>query len=179
MQAAGNLAACIFLSPHNPSIMIYFLWSLLNLGALIWFLFISFSVLKTVRENMGILSAVIFIVCCLSFIKFSVSNKQSELAKNPEAKDQVIVMQNLKNELFFNLDLLYADGNDTVKTDGSYATTIKSGFVIGHEWFPTRTKVLLKDGSRQFEADGIHEWRFLGLTLHSAPETYKGTIDIK
>jgi len=159
--------------------MIYFLWSLLNLGALVWFLFIAFSVLKPVRENLGTLSAVIFVVCCLSFIKASVSNKQPELAKDPDVKEENVEMQNLDSKMFFNLDLLYFDGKDLLDTTALSATTIKSGFVIGHEWFPTRTKVFTTSGSRQFEADGIHEWRFLGLTLHSAPESFKGTITIK
>jgi len=159
--------------------MIYFLWSLLNLGALVWFLFIAFSVLKPVRENLGTLSAVIFVVCCLSFIKTSVSNRQPELAKDPDVKDQIVAMQNLDNEMFFNLDLLFVDTTDTLNGHGLHATTIKSGFVIGHEWFPTRTNVFTENGTRQYEADGIHEWRFLGLTLHSSSESFKGTIAIK
>jgi len=159
--------------------MIYFLWSLLNLGALVWFLFISFSVLKSIRENLGTLSVVIFVICCLSFIKASVSNKQSELVRDSDEKNQAISMENLDNKIFFNLDLLYAHGRDTLNSDDTYATTIKSGFVIGHEWFPTRTKVFSKDGLKHYEADGIHEWRFLGLTLHSASESFKGTIKIK
>lgn len=158
--------------------MIYFLWSLLNLGALVWFLFISFSVLKSIRENLGTLSAAIFVVCCLSFIKTSVTNRQSDLGKTTDANKQVIVMENVDNKMLFNLDLLYVE-SDSLNNAGFYATTIKSGFVIGHEWLPTRTNVFDKAGLKQYEADGIHEWKFLGLTLHSAAESFKGTIKIK
>jgi len=159
--------------------MIYFIWSLLNLGALIWFLFISFSVLKSVRENLGTFSVVIFVVCCLSFIRASVSNKQPGSGTDADGKEKPYLLENVDRKMFFNLDLLYADENRAPDADGVSATTIKSGFVMGHEWFPTRTRIFDQDGLKRYEAEGIHEWRFLGLTLHSAAESFKGTIKIK
>ncbi|WP_221390417.1 hypothetical protein [Dyadobacter sp. NIV53] len=158
--------------------MIYFIWSLLNLGALVWFLFICFSILKLVRESLGMISTVLFIICCLSFIKGLVANKQQEFYADPEVKGQTVETENIQTALFYNTDLLYVYAKDSLSKEVN-AVTVKNGLVIGHDWKPVLTKMYFKDGKFHYTASGIHEWQFLGLTLHSVPEEFKGTIQTK
>ena len=159
--------------------MIYLLWSLLNLAALVWFLFIAFSVLKPVRDSLGTVSAIIFVVCCLSFIKSSVTNKQEKIALDPAIKDQVTASEKIHQDLFYNIDLIYVYSKDSIAQNEIRGTTVKSGVVIGHEWKPLLTKMTYSNGMLQYISSGNHEWTFLGLTLHSAPEEFKGTIKAK
>lgn len=154
--------------------MLYFIWSLLNLAALVWFLFICFSNLTGIKEKLGLVSTIIFIVCCLSFIKESLSNKSQVFPVNPEISGQTVKTFNINNELFFNLDLIYGQ-QDSLNT-GLLGVTVTNGFVIGHEWKPELTKVFFKEGILRYVAFGNHEWRFLGLTLYTAPEKFSGTI---
>ena len=159
--------------------MIYLIWSLLNLAALVWFLFIAFSVLKPVRDSLGTVSAIIFVVCCLSFIKGSVMNKQEKIALDPALKDQVTETEKIHQDLFYSIDLIYVYSKDSIVQNEIRGTTVKSGIVIGHEWKPLLTKINYSKGSIQYVCSGNHEWTFLGLTLHGAIEEFKGSIKAK
>jgi len=153
--------------------MIYFLWSVLNLAALIWFLFICFSVLKLVKESMGIASVVIFVLGCLSFLSAGVKNPRQELPFGKEIANEAVEVLNIKKDLFYNLDLMYVDQKDSLGKEIP-ATTVKHGFIIGHEWKPLGTTVYFKDGILHYTAMGLHEWKFLGLILYSDGEDFKG-----
>ena len=155
--------------------MIYFLWSLLNLGALVWFLFICFSDLSGIKEKLGLASTIIFVVCCLSFIRESLSNKSSVLPVDPEMENQTTEMYNIKNDLFFNLDLMYSFSKDSLKPEIP-AITVINGFVIGHEWKPLLTKVYVKKGIVHYTVVGNQDWKFLGLTLYTDRREFTGTI---
>ena len=48
--------------------MIYLLWGLLNIGLLIYFLIISFKVIKLIREKLGLFETVFFVIILLSLI---------------------------------------------------------------------------------------------------------------
>jgi hypothetical protein len=159
--------------------MIYLIWSVLNLAALVWFLFIAFSVLKPVRESLGTLSAIIFVVCCLSFIKSAVMNKPEEIAPDPAIKEQRILTEKIHQDLFYSIDLIYVYSKDVVAKDQIRGTTVKSGLVVGHAWKPLLTSIYYRNGMLQYQVSGNHEWTFLGLTLHQAPEEFKGVIKAK
>jgi len=154
--------------------MIYFLWSLINLAAMIWFLFICFGVLKLVKENMGIASVVIFVLGCLSFLSAGVKNTRQELPFGKEIANERVETINIKKKLLYNLDLMYVDRQDSTGKQIP-ATTVKHGFVVGHEWKPLGTTVYSKNGILHYTAIGLHEWKFLGLTLYSDGDELKGT----
>ena len=155
--------------------MLYFIWSLLNLGALVWFLFICFSNLSGMKEKLGLASTIIFVVCCLSFIRESLSNKSLFFSFDTEMANQTTKMYNIENVLFFNLDLMYSFSKDSIKTEIS-AITVINGFVIGHEWKPLTTKVYVKKGIVHYAIAGDHNWEFLGLTLYTDRREFTGTI---
>ena len=155
--------------------MIYFLWSLLNLLILVWFLFICFSDLKGIRERLGMVSTVIFVICCFSFIKESLSNNSQIFPADPSTETQITETKNLKHELFFNVDLIYGFSKDSSAKEFP-AITVINGFVMGHEWKPVLTKVYFKDNVITYFATGTHEWKLLGLTLYTDPEEFKGEL---
>lgn len=158
--------------------MIYFLWSVLNLAALVWFLFICFGALKLIKENFGLASTIIFVVSCLSFIKGNISNKHEELLLDPEVKGQTLETENIQKELFFNLDLHYTYSKDSLAKE-IRTTTTKNGLVIGHGWNNTLIRTYFKDGALLYNVKGTHDWQLLGLTLYSMPEELEGTVKMK
>jgi len=155
--------------------MIYFLWSLLNLGAAVWFLLIAFRVLKFVRENMGMLSTIIFVVGVFSFIKGTITNTN----KKDDGAGQVIGMETLEHALFFNLDLSYASLKDDVKNNKLIGDVRMNGLVIGHHWNSAITSVDETGGNLKYEVTGYHQWQLLGIVLYDQPQEFKGTIKIK
>ena len=158
--------------------MIYFLWSVLNLAALVWFLFICFGALKLIRENFGLASTIIFVVSCLSFIKGGVANKQEELLIDPEVKGQTLVTENIQKELFFNLDLHYIYSKDSLAKE-IRTVTVKNGLVIGHGWNNVLIHADIKSGALHYKVKGMHDWQLLGLTLYSMPEELQGIVKMK
>ncbi len=58
--------------------MIYLLWSLFNIGMLVWFLLIAFGALKLFLKEMGMVSTIIFVIGVFSFIKGSVVSNQEK-----------------------------------------------------------------------------------------------------
>lgn len=127
---------------------------------------------------MGMISTVLFIICCLSFIKSSVRNKQEEFYIDPEIKGQKTATERVQIELFYNTDLLYVYTPDSLSKE-IRATSVKTGLVIGHDWKPAFTRLYLKNGELQYISSGMHEWQFLGLTLHTMPVEFEGTIKMK
>lgn len=157
--------------------MNYLLWSLLNLGMLVWFLLIVFSVLKLVLKNLGMLSAVVFIVGILSFMRSAVVDNQSQA--NQLRAHEIAGTENLEESLFYNLDLLYVYRKDSIYSGQLSAKVLKSGTVIGHEWAPGLTYAYLNNGVIHYDVAGDHQWKLLGLVLYNQPKRFKGAIKIK
>jgi hypothetical protein len=151
--------------------MLYFLWSLLNLGALVWFLLICFSVLKPIRENLGMAAVIIFVVGAMSFIKGAVSNDGQE-----PGGGEKIIKTTLDSKLFYDLDLICTYTKDlSAEEVRSFVT--RNGLVIGHEWKSlSEDKVYFENGILHYSCSGIHEWKLLGLTLYKEPQTFTGKI---
>ena len=158
--------------------MIYFLWSLLNLGALVWFLLICFGALKLIRQEFGMIAMVIFVLGCLSFISNSVSNNKQAFPADADNPVPVIDYQNVQESMFYKVDLMYIKPKNSL-VDNTRGITLQSGFVIGHDWQPGITKVFAKGGNWNYNAEGIHEWKFLGLTLYKEPVILNGAIVTK
>ncbi|WP_254562978.1 hypothetical protein [Dyadobacter diqingensis] len=157
--------------------MIYLFWSLLNLGMLVWFLLIVFSVLKLILKNLGMLSTVIFIVGILSFMRSAVINNQSQGSQLK--MNEVVGTENLEKSLSYNLNLMYVYNRDSLTNAQLSGKVLKSGTVIGHEWAPGRTDTYLTNGVIHYDVSGDHQWKLLGLVLYNQPKRFQGTIKIK
>ncbi|TDE16771.1 hypothetical protein [Dyadobacter psychrotolerans] len=152
--------------------MIYLLWSVLNLAALIWFLFICFGVLKLIRQDMGLGAVVIFVIGSLSLISNSVKNRKPDLPFGRVVKNEKVETFQIKSGLLYHIDLMYILPDTMGKEIKS--TTVKYGVVIGHEWKPAFSQVNFKKGHLHYYAVGMHEWKFMGLTLYTEDVELKG-----
>lgn len=152
--------------------MVYLLWSVLNLAALAWFVFISFSVLKLIKDNMGSPALVIFILGSLSFIKDTISIKGSQ----PVTDQQLITATSIVNrDLLYSNTLSYYYPKDSGSTE-MYGEVLQTGLVVGHAWKSLPPTFYFKNKKLYYSIRGNHEWKFLGLTLYSEPKEFKGQI---
>lgn len=176
-KAAGNLAAFTFYHRTQISEMLYLLWSLINLGMFIWFVLIAFSVLKLVRQNLGMVSTIVFIVGVLSFTRSAVVNDDRQ-NKNLNT-NETVNFENLEKSVSYNLDLMYVYKKDTVYTGALPGKVLESGIISGHSWEPALTRIHLKNQVIDYYVAGTHQWKLLGLVLYNENKTYKGRINIK
>lgn len=157
--------------------MIYLLWSLFNIGMLVWFLLIAFGALKLFLKEIGMVSTIIFVIGIFSFIKGSVVNNQEQgyqLQKN-----EVIGKHNLENALSFHLDLSYVYKKDTTYTGQLSSKILVTGLISGHGWNPGLTSTEMKKNIVNYHITGFHQWKLLGLVLYNQEQEFKGIIKVK
>jgi len=153
--------------------MVYLLWSLVNLAALCWFLYISFSVLKLIKEHLGVPSLIIFILGSLSFSQGTLTNDKQPTSYNDQ---MTLGVQIIDEQLWYNTSLFYAYPKDSV-TGEARGDVSQSGLVIGHSWKPASSRLWFENGKLNYSVSGTHEWKFLGLKLYSEPQRFTGKIE--
>lgn len=152
--------------------VLYLLWSVINLAALAWFLYIGFSVLKWIKEHLGMGALVIFILGSFSFIKGMVMNDKPETTYN---EPMTMGIYDLNKELLYSTTLFYAYPKDATKGDVK-ADIVQSGLVIGHGWKTHSTAFDRKDDQLHYAIVGTHEWRFFGLNLYPETKRFTGVV---
>ena len=172
--------------------MIYLLWGLLNIGLLIYFLIISFKVIKLIREKLGLFETVFFVIILLSLI--GSANKDSYNRKTNSngtetwtftSKDSISQPINLstcivleKNLISkYQLDVIYGKDKKGMNCPVS-AFSSTNGFILGTNWKAESIMVSKTNDNQKFQyiVNGIVEWHLLGITIYTQAKTYKGTI---
>ena len=81
--------------------MVYLIWSLLNIGLIIYFLTICIKVIKLVREKMGLFVTLFFVFTLLSFI----GNDNKDMYSKSGKSDQTETWHNsTKDSITFFID---------------------------------------------------------------------------
>ncbi len=180
----------------NKLSMIYLIWGLLNIGLFIFFIGICLKATKLLKENSGIVAAIIFVFGILSFIVNSnnkTSNKESGLSQIPtwhfvseESVDRntisYTVVEMEKNWMSKNeLGISYGKNGKREEIIPISGNSWTSGFISGTNWSPSIIEVHNKDenASLEYNVTGIIEWKLLGATIYSQLKKYKGTASIK
>lgn len=174
--------------------MLYLLWSLLNIGLFICFVFICFNATKLLRAKSGIFASVIFVFGLLSFIG-NPNNENKEPNSNQIkswdfiSKDSVnnnesyFVSVDLENTLVSKYTLGIQYGKDMLGQNNipisSYSST--TGLISGLNWKPVSIIVNRTNDNNKFDYSvyGVIEWKLLGAKLYSQPRNYKGSVLIK
>lgn len=172
--------------------MLYLIWGLLNIGLLIYFLIICYKVIKIVREKMGLLATVFFIVVLLSLIG-SISkdsyNKATDSKKtetwNNTSEDSLFIDTSylpkieLENNLVTSYYLFVFYGknkNNYLVPESAY--TAQTGFVAGTKWTPMMTSLYRTNDKNKYSYSvyGIVHWKLLGIPIYTQQKKFKGTI---
>ncbi|GLU53308.1 hypothetical protein [Dyadobacter frigoris] len=157
--------------------MIYLLWSLFNIGMLVWFLLIAFGALKLFLKEMGMVSTIIFVIGIFSFIKGSVVSNQDKGYQMKQ--NEAVGMKNLESAISYHLDLSYIYTKDSTYNGKLSSKILVTGLISGHGWNPGLTYTEMKNGIINYNVTGDHQWKLLGLVLYNQEQEFKGTVKVK
>ena len=170
--------------------MIELIWGILNVAIFIYFIIICFKVIKIVRENLGGIAMLVFVVGLISFM--STSDSQKEKIKIFEIKDESIIEGEEKiDEHIFTKDLILDDelstsiiATFTFKEYGQQFRVLKvytmmTGFVSGTDWKASNVAINKNNGnSYNYHILGTKDWKILGIIIYTESKEFKGTVKL-
>lgn len=176
----------------------YLLWTLLNFAIIIFFIVLCFRATKLLREKLGILAAIIFVVGLLSFVtnkKESKGNIESPI-KSRQVADFVFeevrkidsttasyVTHTIESNTvsFLNMNVMFGREQNTNKTVPVEAGFKITGLLGGHKWAPKEVYILpsSRPGEFAYTVKGSLEWLLLGIPVFSQAKTFEGVISAK
>ena len=170
--------------------MLYLLWGLLNILLFLYFIIICFKATRLLREKVGLLASIIFVIGLLSFI--GQSNKGSDnkepnsnqiktwkftsedsINRNATSSVDIVLEKTLVSK--YHLGLKY--GKDRQQRNSPIsAYSLTTGLTSGTTWKPVTIVVNRTNDNYKFEylVDGVVEWKLLGLTIYSQQKEYEG-----
>jgi hypothetical protein len=168
--------------------MFYLLWSLLNIGLTIFFLFICFKATKPIKEKIGVFGAVVFVLALFSFMTGPNKNdpERSQAKKwtfYPE--DSTLFNKHFSYEVIdenlgfaLNIGISFFEQPSTKTIVAAEGHSIMTGITSGYTWRPAMISVNPTNVSGQFlyTVHGTLEWQLLGIKLYSQPKDLSGTI---
>jgi hypothetical protein len=171
--------------------MLILIWGLLNIALFIYFISICFKATKFIRERMGTLASIVFVLGLLPFSSRSLKNDEN---KEPNTNQYKTWKFTLKDSLSginssdvrlektmvsnYNLSITYGTGKRSNSCIPISACSFNTGLIIGTSWKPIiinvdTTSVINK---LQYFVVGTVDWTLLGLTLYSQHKEYNGTL---
>jgi hypothetical protein len=172
--------------------MLPLIWGMLNIVIYGYFIFLTFKAAKFVRERIGALASVIFVVTLFSITIYANNNNvgstpgrkwQFSPADNSEKSGANFVVIGLEKTIAssYNLGVSYQITEKTHTNIPINAWSFQTGFVSGSIWKPTSITVNPAPASNKlaYSVDGINEWKLLGITLYAQSKHYAGTASIK
>lgn len=175
--------------------MLYFLWSLLNLGLVIYFFVICFKAIKLVKEKMGLFASVFFVLGILSFLGQPVKDSYSKESDTNKLRSWTYASEeslNCDSASFVQVDLEKCwiskkqlgikygkdiQGQVNIPIS-AYSTT--TGFISGTSWKPISIRVNRTDSDNNFQyfVVGLVDWKLLGMTIYIQSKRFKGIVSI-
>lgn len=172
--------------------MLYIIWGLLNIGALIYFSIISFKVVKIVRVKMGLFATIFFVIIILSFIgntnKDTFGKRRNAIQTNTwnnTSADSLIVYSSylspIKMESNFVTNyylevLLGRDKSNRIVPKSAFTSC--EGLIAGTKWTPKSIEIkeTTKKNEYSFSVLGEVDWHLLGTTIYLQQKRFEGII---
>jgi len=167
--------------------MFELIWGLLNGILFIYFIIICFKSVKLVKENIGVLAALIFVIGLLSFISKPI--EKNIIDKNIEILNQTNPTKAFDGNSFFreitlednltsniNLSIVVGENKTTKALSILNANSNRTGFIFGTNWNAKNIDIdLQKDQNYcNYVVFGILEWKILGFTIYLEDKTFSG-----
>ena len=170
--------------------MLELIWGILNIAILIYFIIICFKVIKIVRENLGIIATIIFVIGLMSFI--SKNNNENKTVETFEINDEskiigedkitghifdqdIIVEKELATTILAKITFKEYDQQVRVLNANSTLT----GFASGIEWKTSNIEITKnKDNSYNYEITGTKNWKLLGVKVYTQLKEFSGKFEL-
>lgn len=173
--------------------MLYLIWSLLNLGLVIYFLVICFKAIKLVREKIGLFAAVFFVLGLLTFIGQSAKDNYSKEQNSNQLNSWTFAsVDSLKQYSISSLEIdlekdliskkylgiIYGKDGQGQLNIPIRANSATTGLICGIIWKPISVVVNRTDDNNKFDyiVVGIVDWKLLGATIYTQSKRFDGIV---
>jgi hypothetical protein len=180
------------INKKRQGIMIELIWGILNGFLLIYFIIVCFKSVKLIKEKIGVLASLIFVIGLLSFISKSdekkITNKNIEILNQTNPRKAfsgnsystfVTLEDNLTSKI--ELRILYGEKESDKELTILDVDCYRTGFTSGNNWNAVNIDVD-KENSKIFctyNVSGILDWKILGITIFSEVKNFKGNALLK
>ncbi len=167
--------------------MLHILWALINVGLSVYFIFICVKATKHIKQKVGLIAAIVFLVFLFSFMKNlnednnnevrkSIFSDSSEITSGKTSYANLILEKTSISQ--YELHLIYGKKVGSEIITPIHADSGMNGWVLGVVWRPLEISVdpELKN-KLKYSVNGVVEWKLLGLTVYSQPKFYKGYVE--
>ena len=172
--------------------MFELIWGIFNVFIFIYFIIICFKSVKFIKEKIGVLASLIFVIGLLSFI--SKPNEKNLADKNIDFLNQTNPKKAFNGNSFFQeislednlaskirLSILVGEKETENELTILNANCSRSGFISGTNWNVENIDVDKQSDKNYcaYNVRGIMEWKILGITLFSEHKTFTGNAILK
>lgn len=173
--------------------MLYVFWALLNIGLLIYFLYLFAKVAGILASKIGRFPGYFFALALLSFVCRPYSNKFNS-GTNEIKKWGFAVQDSLEqNSLFYkivpfkttpiskyNIGFKYGTVKYSKKVVPLNAYSNVTGLIIGIDWIPNNIIMEpIGDGQKfHYIINATTQWRLLGFPVYTQCQDYTGTVSV-
>jgi hypothetical protein len=168
--------------------MIYLTWGILNIAMFLFFIITCFRAIGLVKQKLGLLTAVVFIIGLMSLSGTANSSKDwhKQAFNNRDTTDQNsggMLHIDLERTWIskYTLGVNYALGKESKQAVVLEAYSSTNGWSSGTDWEPGYISIRpTADGQKlQYEVWGNVRWTLLGLTVYRKAKRYKGEFSIR
>ena len=170
--------------------MLELVWGILNIAILVYFIIICFKAVKLVKENLGRITTIVFVIGLMSFIskpntlensykRFEIKD-DSKITKEESISghifDQEIV---LEKKLVTTIDatITFKEYDQEVRLLSGF--TQMTGFVSGVDWSTTSINVSRKsENTYNYKIQGTKDWRILGIKIYTEQKDFNGLMQL-
>ncbi len=173
--------------------MLYIIWAIVNIAIFIFFVFICFRATRLIRERLGLLAAVIFVLGLLSFAARPAydedDNKEPgkneikwRFASEDSFRNTYAVRVELKKSLIAKYMLFIKYGKDSQNINIPInADANVEGIISGTDWKPVGITITQTDNNSKFhyEVFASEKWKLLCVTVITQSKLYEGDVSVK
>lgn len=165
--------------------MLELIWALLNLSLFVSFIIICFKSAKLIKERVGLLVAIIFVMGSVSLIsrprKEKIADVKTDII-NPANSEKAFKGNSffktitLEDNLISNIKLSVLVGENDLEVKILDAYCNRSGYVSGTEWNLTNVHVVNDKNFGNYTVSGTMEWKIFGINVYSESKFFTGKV---
>ncbi len=172
--------------------MLELIWGILNVILIIYFIIICFKSVKMIKEKIGVLASLVFVIGLLSFIskpdEKKITEKNIEILNQTNPKksfngNSYLRFATLEDNLTSKIELKILCGEKESDNELIILNVDcnRSGFTSGTNWNTLSIDVDKEKGENfcKYNISGVLEWKILGITIFSQIKDFEGNALLK
>ncbi|RPD48282.1 hypothetical protein [Paracnuella aquatica] len=176
--------------------MTYLLWTICNIALLLFFIYVCFRATTVIREKIGGLAALVFVIGLLSFANRNkdldstlVPNQQypnsfvqqtnRDVLPKSEASAQVVIADYVGTDLHMSVGFSRTGTQQAMAATRVYFSF--EGMVGGHQWQPREVSFNrnAENGTINYAGNGLLKWCILSIPVYTQNKSFTGVINLQ